>query len=75
MLREVETAEAEGRDAVDLRPNPNPNLNAKANPNPSPNPKPNQVDLLVREREALQARKLESSEVVLLVRDDRVLSP
>ena len=75
MLREVETAEAEGRDAVDLRPNPHPNLNAKVNPNPSPNPNPNQVDLLVREREALQARKLESSEVVLLVRDDRVLSP
>ena len=61
MLREVETAETEGRDAVDLRPNPNPNpnLNAKANVNPSPNPNPNQVDQLVREREALQARKLE----------------
>jgi hypothetical protein len=57
MLREVETAEAEGRDAVDLRPNPNPNLNPEASPNPSPNPKRNQVDLLVREREALQARK------------------
>ena len=59
MLREVETAEAEGRDAVDLRPNPHPNLNAKVNPNPSPNPNPNQEDQLVREREALQARKLE----------------
>ena len=59
MLREVETAEAEGRDAVDLRPNPSPNLNAKANPNPSPNPTNDQVDQLVREREALQARKLE----------------